>query len=91
MKIEEAKKIITGVIINLTNKDFNVTEEMNLIGENTFIDSMKLVEICISLEDIADDHGFVFDWTSDSTLSKSRSMFRNIKSLAEEFVNQSKK
>jgi len=91
MKIEEAKKIIIDVINDLTDKDFNATEEMNLIGDNTFIDSMKLVEICIALEDAADDHGFVFDWTSGSTLSKSHSMFRNIRSLAEEFVNQSKK
>ena len=51
---------------------------------------MKLVEVCLALEDIADEHEFEFDWTSESAMSKSRSMFRTISSLSErEFANQS--
>jgi len=49
---------------------------------------MKLVELCLELEDKAADIGFEFDWTSDSAMSRSRSMFRTAGSLAEEFVNQ---
>ena len=26
---------------------------------------MKLVEVCLALEDLADEHGFEFDWTSE--------------------------
>ena len=52
---------------------------------------MKLVEVCIKLEDLAEEHGFEFDWTSDSAMSKSRSMYRSVKTLAEEFSNQSEK
>jgi len=50
---------------------------------------MKLVEVCIALEDVADENGFDFDWTSEMAMSKSRSMFRTVQSLAEEFLNQS--
>ena len=40
---------------------------------------------------IADEQGFEFDWTSEVAMSKSRSMFRNINALAEEFASQSRK
>ena len=50
---------------------------------------MKLVEVCVALKDLADEHGFEFDWTSESAMSKSQSMFRSVATLAEEFSNQS--
>ena len=50
---------------------------------------MGLVEVCLALEDIADEHGFEFDWTSETALSKSQSMFRTVATLSEEFVKQS--
>ena len=50
---------------------------------------MKLIEICIELEDIAEEHGFIFDWTSEATMSNTRSMFRDVNSLSEEFAKQS--
>jgi hypothetical protein len=49
---------------------------------------MKLVELCLELEDKATELGFEFDWTSDSAMSKSRSMFRTAGSLAAEFIHQ---
>ena len=52
---------------------------------------MKLVEVCLALEDIGEDEGFDFDWTSEAAMSKSQSIFRTVKSLAEEFSAQSKK
>jgi hypothetical protein len=41
------------------------------------------------LEDLAEDRGFEFDWTSETAMSKSHSMFRSVSALAEEFCNQS--
>ena len=38
---------------------------------------------------LADENGFEFDWTSEATMSKSRSMFRSVAALAEEFASQS--
>jgi len=50
---------------------------------------MKLVELCLALEDKAGDLDFEFDWTSEAAMSRSRSLFRTVNSLAEEFHAQS--
>ena len=59
-----------------------------LIGDSAALDSMKLVELCLALEDAAADAGFEFDWTSESAMSRSRGMFRNAGALAAAFVAQ---
>ena len=89
MNIDKAKEIVISVISDTLESKVSVTENMHLIGSDSLLDSMKLVEVCIKLEDLAEEHGFEFDWTSDSAMSKSRSMFRSVKALAEEFSNQS--
>ena len=90
MKIIEAKKIIRKVIQDALEGKIDVQDDMQLIGGDLLLDSMKLVEICLALEDAAEEHGFEFDWTSEATMSKSRSMFRTVESLSEEFSNQAK-
>lgn len=72
----------------LENKSQKVNDDMPLIGGESVLDSMKLVELCLALEDSATDKGFEFDWTSDSAMSRSRSMFRTAGSLAAEFIRQ---
>ena len=72
----------------LEDKSQSVTDDTALIGGESILDSMKLVELCLTLEDKAADLGFEFDWTSDAAISKSRSMFRTAGSLAAEFINQ---
>jgi hypothetical protein len=66
-----------------------ISEDMHLIGEESLLDSMNLVEVCLLLEDLAGEHGFEFDWTSEAAMSRSRSMFRSVFTLAEEFAKQS--
>jgi acyl carrier protein len=72
----------------LENKSLVVTDDMPLIGGESVLDSMKLVELCLALEDMAAEIGFEFDWTSDAAMSRSRSMFRTAGSLAAEFISQ---
>ena len=72
----------------LENKSPTVADYMPLIGGESVLDSMKLVELCLALEDKAADMGFEFDWTSDAAMSRSRSMFRTAGSLAAEFISQ---
>jgi acyl carrier protein len=72
----------------LDDKSQVVAVDTPLIGGERLLDSMKLVELCLALEDKAADLGFDFDWTSDAAMSKSRSMFRTAGSLATEFINQ---
>ena len=69
----------------------SVTPETRLIGTKANIDSMQLVEICLALEDLSDEVGFEFDWSSENAMSQSSSMFRDVESLANEFFDQSKK
>ena len=90
MKIDQAKEIVISVITGTLENKTKVTNAMQLIGGDSLLDSMKLVEVCIKLEDLADKHGFEFDWTSEAAMSKSRSMFRSVATLAEEFARQSK-
>ena len=89
MNIEQAKEIVISAINDAIEGETEITEDMQLIGGDSLLDSMKLVEVCLKLEDLADEHGFEFDWTSESAMSKSRSMFRNVAALAEEFTKQS--
>ena len=65
-----------------------VSDETFLLGSESALDSMKLVELCLALEDKASELGFEFDWTSDAAMSRSRSMFRSVRSLAEAFLSQ---
>jgi acyl carrier protein len=91
MKIDKikAKGIVIEVIYKILDNKVKITEDMALIGGASLLDSMKLVELCIALEDRAEELGFEFDWTSESTMSKSRSMFRTIATISDEFARQS--
>ena len=89
MNIEQATEIVISTISDALEGKSEVSENMQLIGGESLLDSMKLVEVCLALEDLADEHGFEFDWTSETAMSKSRSMFRSVAALAEEFASQS--
>ncbi len=89
MNIEQAKEIVIGAISEALEGKAEISEDMQLIGGESLLDSVKLVEVCLALEDLADEHGFEFDWTSEAAMSRSRSMFRSVAALAEEFASQS--
>jgi acyl carrier protein len=89
MNIEQAKEIVISAINDTLEGKVEISEDMQLIGGESLLDSMKLVEVCLALEDLADEHGFEFDWTSDAAMSKSRGMFRTVSALCEEFASQS--
>ena len=89
MNLKDATELVKTVISDVLEGDVVITDDMQLIGSGSLLDSMKLVEVCLALEDTADENGFEFDWTSDSALSKSRSMFRSVSALSEEFFKQS--
>jgi len=74
---------------NLEDKSVNIKSDTPLVGSSN-IDSMKLVELCLSLEEKATEYEFQFDWTSSSAMSKSRGIFRTAGSLTDEFLRQMK-
>jgi len=81
-------EVFKQISVLAEDKSMIVTDNMPLIGGDSVLDSMKLVELCLALEDLATNMGFEFDWTSDAAMSRSRSMFRTAGSLATEFINQ---
>ena len=81
-------EVFNAISALLEDKSIVVTEDLPLIGGDSVLDSMKLVELCLALEDKAADLGFEFDWTSDAAMSKSRSMFRTAGDLVAEFLSQ---
>lgn len=86
--VETTSQIFGAIQSLLEDKSLGVTDDMPLIGDKSLLDSMKLVELCLSLEDKASDLGFDFDWTSAAAMSRSRSMFRTAGTLAKEFIAQ---
>ena len=95
MDINEATEVVVNSIKLIIKEDsINNNIELNsktkLISEESILDSMGIVEVCVALEDFADEHGFEFDWTSETAMSKSKSMFRTVESLSKEFSEQSK-
>ena len=82
------EEVFNVIKVLLDDKSQIVNNDTPLIGGESLLDSMKLVELCLELEDKATDLGFEFDWTSDTAMSRSRSMFRTAGSLAAEFINQ---
>ncbi len=89
MHADAVKALVFQAIENLLeDKSRGVTPETPLIGGDSALDSMKLVELCLALEDTAASLGFEFDWTSEAAMSRSRSMFRTAGALADEFLRQ---
>ena len=86
--MEKIVAMIAEIVTEILGEGSSVTGDTQLIGGDAQLDSMQLVEVCLALEDKADQFGFDFDWTSDATLSRSRSMFRSVTTLAEEFFRQ---
>ena len=85
----DLRQRIFGAIARLSdNETLAVNASTALIGDGSVLDSMKLVELCLSLEDLASEMGFEFDWTSDTAMSRSRSMFRTAGALVNEFIAQ---
>lgn len=68
-----------------------VSLETGLLGGPTPVDSVSLVEVCVGLEELAEQNGFEFDWTSEAAMSQSKSMFLTVGSLVDEFCGQATK
>ena len=82
------KSVFEPIVSVAEDAVMEVIEDTPLIGSGSLLDSMKLVELCLLLEDLAGDLDFEFDWTSEVMLSKSKSMFRSAGALAAEFISQ---
>jgi acyl carrier protein len=89
MNSTELKQRIFAIVAELSEQgEAQIGDDTPLLGDGRVLDSMKLVELCLALEDMAAELDSEFDWTSDSAMSRSRSMFRTAGTLASEFISQ---
>ena len=87
---QNIEKIVIDTLIKIVSSGAVINSDSSLIGEKRILDSFGLVEFCVSLEENLKNSQIQFDWTSDTAMSKSSSMFKNVKSLCEEIYNQNK-
>ena len=78
------------LIKNVIEDEIYLDKDTPLIGGDSSIDSMNLVQICIALEEKANDHGFEFDWTSEKAMSILHSIFKSPETLTREYNRQMK-
>ena len=85
MEAKDVVKILTDIV---DDPDFSIGEESPLVGSSTHIDSMTLVQLCIKLEEESLALNFNFDWTSEKAMSEMNSVFKDCRSIANEFNTQ---
>ena len=88
MQEKNIERLIIEQIKNYNESDNDVGVTDALVGGGAVLDSVGLVEICLYLEDLAEDNDFEFDWTSENALSKSKGMFGSVSQLASAFLEQ---
>lgn len=81
------QQIIDEIYEIIEDKDIKISKDTPLIGDDSPLDSMSIVSLCIKLEEVAEEMKFEFDWSGE-TMSKSKSMFLSVSKLAEEFLRQ---
>jgi len=81
-------EVVTELRAIVRDESVMLDDDTPLIGDGRVLDSLALVELCLRLEDRAVSMGFEFDWTSELAMSRSRSMFRTVGALQEEFSRQ---
>lgn len=81
------EELIT-IINNVIDDEISLSKDTPLIGGESSIDSMNLVQICIELEEKANDEGFQFDWTSEKAMSILNSIFKTPETLTKEYNRQ---
>jgi len=86
MTSEDIIKIIKEVV----EEDIEINDQSQLVGGESSLDSMGLVQLCLVLEERSIEDGFSFDWTSEKALSSLNSIFKSPKTLSLEYNRQLK-
>ena len=65
--MEGIKQNVFNIILScIENKTIDIKDETPLLGDGSVLDSIKLPELCLSLEDFAEEKGFEFDWRQET-------------------------
>ena len=89
MPNRELKQNVYNIIASIVeDKGIKVSDDSPLTGNDSILDSVKLVELFLLLEDMATDLGFSFDWASSTSMDKSHGIFSTASAIATEFISQ---
>ena len=86
---EEIIDILKEIIESQEEKN-NLNSSTLLVGPESSLDSMAIVQLFLALEEKASEFGFDFDWTSEKAMSSMNSIFKSPITLTEEFNRQFK-
>ena len=86
---EEIIDILKEIIESQEEKN-NLNSSTLLVGPESSLDSMAIVQLFLALEEKASELGFDFDWTSEKAMSSMNSIFKSPITLSEEFNRQFK-
>ena len=89
LKTEEIIDILKEIIESEEEKN-NLNFSTALVGPDSSMDSMSIVQLFLALEEKASEFGFDFDWTSEKAMPSINSIFKSPKTLTEEFNRQYK-
>lgn len=81
---------IIKIIKDVAEDDIEINDQSQLVGGESSLDSMGLVQLCLVLEERSIEEGFSFDWTSEKALSSLNSIFKSPKTLSLEYNRQLK-
>lgn len=79
---------LIDVIKSFIDEQADIDPQSSLIGGDSLIDSVGLVQICLALEERSQSEGFSFDWTSEKAMSSLNSIFKTPQTLTEEYNRQ---
>jgi acyl carrier protein len=79
-------QVYNAIIAVLPSKNIVLSDDMTLVGYDSLLDSMKMIELCLVLEELAADIGFKFDWNTASI--QSRGIFSTVGTLTNAFIAQ---
>lgn len=60
-----------------------ITEDTRLLGRESALSSLLLVELMLEVEDFCAEKGLTFVWANDAAMSERRSVYRSLASLAD--------
>jgi len=79
---------LIDLVKRVIDEDVDIDPQSALIGGDSLIDSMALVQICLGLEEMSQSEGFLFDWTSEKAMSSLNSIFKTPETLVKEYNRQ---
>ena len=87
-KAEVNSRIIDNLLKIFPHLERSNIPDITLIGPQGLLDSLRLVELALGLEDYAYELGFNFIWSNDKIFSAVDSIFLNLESIVNEFYSQ---